>query len=255
MIVERFLRFELNAPTPIQYDFNFEHAIALYFVFLAFVILLQVRRWMIAHQHLSRFDSGLGYVLLFLPFIYTWSVASIGQADWQTDLPFHLPYILSFVLGLALLKGYKAPLRRLYLLTIVTISFQVLFPLNPSYSNSPLLFIIQYAHIMILLLTVAHLTLSKKITLNWYLLVSNIKWTTFILLFFFAANLIMESNYVYINHAPYEGWTPLLWLPSLPGTYLVSALALTLAMESVVFTLVAFPLVRSTVKALVTSHD
>ncbi len=255
MIVERFLRFELNAPTPIQYDFNFEHAIALYFVFLALVILLQARRWLILHRHASLFDVALGYVLLFLPFIYTWSVASIGQADWQTDLPFHLPHVLSFVLGLALLKGYQSPLRRLYLLAIVTVAFQVLFPLNPSYFTSPLLFIINYVHILLLLLTIVHLTLSKKITLNWYLLVSNIKWTTFILLFFFAANIIMESNYVFINHAPYEGWTPLLWLPSLPGYYLVSALALTLGMETVVFTMAAFPLVRSTVKALVTSHD
>lgn len=255
MLVERLLRFEFNAPTPLRYHFDFEHAVALYFIILTVVVIIQLRQWMYRHHSKDLFQTGLGYTLLFAPFVYTWTVASLGSADWQTDLPFHLPHIISFVWGLSLLKGYQAPLRRLYLLAGVTILFEILFPLSPNFNSSPLIFTLYYAQLCLLIVTTIHLYLSKQVKFNGYLLLSNLKWTTFILLFFFATNLIMEANYTYINHPPYEAWTPLLWLPSASGYYLISTIIATLGVEIILFTAIAFRLVQATVKSLVTSHD
>jgi len=254
-MLRRFLRVDVSVSHQLLYNFNATHAFALYLIVVALFFLWQYERYVLTTKRKEHVTTILGYSLLFLPFIYTWLTASLGGANWKTDLPFQAPYVVSFVIGLSFLKGYAAALRRLYLLAIGTVIFYSAFPLVEPLTASPLHFILYYVQIAALMIALLWMTRHLQLKMDWHVLTSGLQWTMFILLFFFAANLVMKTNYFYVNTVPNTNWTPLVWFSSQPVWYLISLLAMTAISHAFLFSLIAHRLVISTVKGWVKSHE
>lgn len=255
MGLRRFLRFDLSVTHQLIYNFNATHAFALYLIFVLVLFLWQFERRIVTSHQKNQVTTIFGYSLLFLPMIYSWVTASLGYANWQTDLPFHAPHVLSFVIGLSFLKGYTASLRRLFLLTLSTVLFFSAFPMVEPLVGAPLQFVLYYIQIGALIIALLWMVRHLNLKMDWHLFTSGLQWTLFVVLFFFAANLIMETNYFYVNHVPNTAWTPLVWLAAQPVWYVLSILAMTTVFYMLLFTLLAHQLVISTVKGWVKSND
>lgn len=255
MNLEQLLRLDFTAPSRLVYEFSLYNGAALYAIFLLMFILWRFEAKLTSPKVMPIATTILGYSLLFAPFFYTWIIASLGNASWQSDLPFQAIHVVSFIFGLSLLKGYKMPLRRLYLLGVSTVLFTLAFPMTAEFMVSPLVFTIYYVQVFLLLVGVIFVLRHKLIPLDWHLFASGIKWTIFTLVFFFAANLIMEANYFYINAAPDTTWTPMIWFNESPFWFLVSSVVANILFQSILFVTIAYPLVKSTLKDLVKSND
>lgn len=255
MNLHELFRLDFTAPSRLVYEFSLYNGAALYGIVLILFVLWRFQGVLTSKKWLPLSTTVLGYALFFAPFFYTWIVASIGGASWQTDLPYQATHIVSFIFGLSLLKGYRIPLRRLYLLAASTFLFNLAFPMTAEFTTSPLLFIMYYIQLLLIIVALVFVIRAKLVTVDWHLYASSIQWTSFVLIFFFAANLIMESNYFYINAAPDTVWTPMIWFGDSPFWYLVSSLAANLLFHSLLFVSIAFPLVKSTIKELVKYND